>query len=241
MPIPKYIWQTWKTKYLDPHIQQRVQYMLSMNPDYEYHLLDDNDLDNFVYYEYEESPEIIECYERLNIIVAKVDFWRYLALYKYGGVYVDMDSTISKPLDDLIRPEDNAIISAEGNPGYFVQWALIFNAGHPILKRAIDQVVYNVKNDCYHNDIHRTTGPTAFTAAINKYHNELYGTDLCGQEESLPNTNDITYGTGSKSYRLFGVDYNDYFALKYPGNFLLYHNTTHWREEEKQKDLLKTK
>ena len=31
--------------------------------------------------------EIADCYNRIQIIVAKVDFWRYLILYKEGGIY----------------------------------------------------------------------------------------------------------------------------------------------------------
>ena len=88
-----------------------------------------------------------------------MDFWRYLALYKYGGVYLDMDSSIEKPLDDLIKPEDEAIITAEGNSGLYVQWALIFSKGHPILKKTIDLVVTNIKNNNHPNDIHKMTGP----------------------------------------------------------------------------------
>ena len=79
--------------------------------------------------------EIADCYNKLNIIVAKVDFWRYLVLYKYGGVYLDMDSSIERPLHELINDEDEAIITAEGNPHLYVQWALIFSKHHPILKK----------------------------------------------------------------------------------------------------------
>ena len=45
-------------------------------------------------------------------------------MYKYGGVYLDMDSSILKPLRELINDDDNAIITtAEGNPHLYVQWA----------------------------------------------------------------------------------------------------------------------
>ena len=57
-------------------------------------------MDNFVNQHF--IGEISELYNKLNIIVAKVDFWRYLVLYKYGGIYLDMDSSIDKPLNELI-------------------------------------------------------------------------------------------------------------------------------------------
>lgn len=108
----------------------KIDIFKNANPDYLYHLYDDDDMDNFVNHHY--NGEIAECYNKLNIIVAKVDFWRYLVLYKYGGIYLDMDSTIENPLDELIRSYDEAIITAEGNPNLYVQWALIFSKGHPI-------------------------------------------------------------------------------------------------------------
>jgi hypothetical protein len=49
-----------------------------------------------------------------------------------------MDSSIEKPLNELINDDDDAIITAEGNPGLYVQWALIFSKQHPILKKQLN-------------------------------------------------------------------------------------------------------
>jgi len=103
---------------------------MKLNPSYDHHIFTDKEIDKFVKKNYDKG--IVECYNKLNIIVAKVDFWRYLLLYKYGGIYLDMDSTILKPLDELINNHDEAIITAEGNPNLYVQWALIFSKNHPI-------------------------------------------------------------------------------------------------------------
>jgi mannosyltransferase OCH1-like enzyme len=61
------------------------------------------------------------------MIVAKADFWRYLVLYKYGGVYIDIDSSIDVPLDSFINGGDCAILSSECGRETFTQWALIFD------------------------------------------------------------------------------------------------------------------
>jgi inositol phosphorylceramide mannosyltransferase catalytic subunit len=237
--IPKIIWQTWKTKQLDPWILQRIKQMLQLNPEYQHRLLTDDEIDAYVYKEYADRPDIIECYNRLNIIVAKVDFWRYLVLYKHGGVYLDMDSTILKPLDTLLQPEDEAILTCEGNPGLFVQWALIFAPGHPILKYTIDQIIYNIRNNSYPNNIHHMTGPLAYTLAINKYHKDVFGDELHHKDAKMDPSSNFVFTTDSCQYRLFGVDYNGYFQFKYPEASLLYRNVTHWTKEEKQKPLLK--
>lgn len=84
-----------------------------MNPEYVHKIYIDEEMDVFVN---ENFPgDIANCYNRLNIIVAKVDFWRYLVLYKFGGIYLDMDSSINYPLKYLINMNDEAIITIESN------------------------------------------------------------------------------------------------------------------------------
>ncbi|WP_311316250.1 MULTISPECIES: glycosyltransferase family 32 protein [Elizabethkingia] len=41
-------------------------------------------------------------------------------IYKKDGVYLDIDSGISKPLDSLIHPTDIAVLSRERYPHFFV-------------------------------------------------------------------------------------------------------------------------
>lgn len=99
-------------------IKKKIINFRRMNPLYKYYLYDDKEIDEFVNKYYE--GEIADCYNKLNIIVAKVDFWRYLILYKYGGIYVDMDSSINKNLDKLIKENDQAIISVESHFNSYV-------------------------------------------------------------------------------------------------------------------------
>lgn len=227
---------------------------MSLNPGYDYKLFDDNDIDKFVN---ENFPgEIADCYNKLNIIVAKTDFWRYLILYKNGGVYLDMDSSIQISIDSFTSDQDEAIISAEG-PDLFLQWALMFNKGHPILKRTIDLIVDNIKNNNYPNYIHKMTGPTVFTQAIRSIHQENFNENINHHEIYIKkfgkeynenrineqNSNqilDITFKNNKISYRLFGRDYGGLFLFKYRGCALLYRNKKHWRQEECEKKLLLT-
>jgi len=234
--IPKNIFQV--SINLNHHlipIQEQINKTKGLNPEYKYTLItQESEMDDFVN---EYFPgEIANCFNKLNILVAKVDFWRYLILYKYGGVYLDMDSSIEKPLSELIKDNDEAIITAECNPGLFVQWALIFNKDHPILKRVIELIVENIKYNKYPNDIHKTTGPTVYSIAINEIHQQLFNQKI---DHSLINPlTDVTYNFNNISYRLYGLDYSGYFCFKYDNNYLLYQGKKHWRQEEKEKQLL---
>jgi mannosyltransferase OCH1-like enzyme len=208
-----------------------------MNPEYRYHFYNDDDIDNFVNEHF--KGEIAECYNKLNIIVAKVDFWRYLVLYKYGGVYLDMDSSIEKPLHELIKNEDEAVITAEGCPDKYVQWGLIFSKGHPILKKTIELVVENIKNNSYPNDVLEMTGPGVYSRAINEIHREAFNNEIINHKQINQNT-DTTYKTNNTSYRLYGVDYSGYFCFRHNLTYLLVcPGKKYWRDEIKEKNLLK--
>jgi len=235
--IPKNIFQSWYTHSLPTVAQEKIDRMKAMNPGYTYTLFTDEDMDVFVHTYY---PGVIsQCYDRLNIIVAKVDFWRYLVLYHYGGVYLDMDSSVDAPLDELICHHDRAIVTAEGNPEYYVQWALIFEKGHPILKKTIDLIVDNIQKNRFPNDIHKMTGPTVFAEAIRQTHASFVGVPALVHSAIYQHT-DTTMKCfeTSMSYRIYGKDYGRFFTFKYPGWEALYERKAHWRQEQRAKPLL---
>jgi mannosyltransferase OCH1-like enzyme len=235
MPIPKILYQTWDTNMFPRDVKKRFIDMREFYKGYEYRFFLDEDMDNFVEENY--PGEIWECYSRLNIIVAKADFWRYLILYKHGGIYLDMDSCINKPLDELINDDDDAIITAEGNPDLFVQWALMFKAGHPILKIVIDLVVDNIKNNKYPNDIHKMTGPSVFTEAIQILHSNIYKERII--HANIKQGTDITYNKNDVKYRIFGVDYDSYLSCKIPECFSLFAGRKKWHQIQHVTPLLK--
>lgn len=232
--IPKNIFQSWITNNLHPEIQKKVDELKSLNSNYNYQLYTDAEIDKFVNTFY--PGKISECFNRLNIPVAKVDFWRYLILYKYGGVYVDLDSSINTSLDNFIKENDDAIITAETNPNTFVQWALIFNKAHPILKKVIDLIIDNIENNSYPNDILRMTGPQVYSKAIFKVHFDLFDEEL--DFKSINQNTDITFSKNTISYRIYGIDYNQKFTFKTPESEYLYIEKEPWIEELKKKQLL---
>jgi mannosyltransferase OCH1-like enzyme len=235
--IPKNIFQSWHSKTVHPSIKSRINLMLEMNPEYNYKLYDDNEIKEFVDLNF---PGIIsECFNRLNIPVARVDFWRYLILYKYGGVYLDLDSSIDVPLDSFLNENDNALITAENNYDTYVQWALFFNSGHPILKELISNIIYNIRKNKYPNDVLKMTGPQAYSTAIKNYHFKKFGKEL--DFSRINQETDITFGEKEESYRIYGVDYNNKLTFKTKESMVLYSERLPWRDELKTKELLKPK
>ncbi len=187
--IPKVIHQTYYKKVLPPEIQQNIDYLKSINPDWEYRLYDDADIESYIdkYY-----PHLLTIYKKINPTygAAKADFFRYLLIYNEGGVYLDIKSTLTMPLNDVLLPTDRYLLSHWQNEpgqihanighqngvdhifGEFQQWYVVAAKGHPFLKRVIENMCNNIEK--YNPFIHDTgqwgtlnlTGPIAYTAAI---------------------------------------------------------------------------
>lgn len=216
MAIPKVIYQTFKSEKLPLLTRWHISRLKAKNPEYKYEFFDDERIDDFIRSEF--GNEIFGQYKRLNIGAAKADFFRYAILFKKGGIYLDIDSLIVKKLDDFILPSDEAVLSNEGHPGIYVQWGLIYNAGHPFLERTLEKVIDNIKNNRHPHNVHKMTGPTAYTEAVN---------------ECLAENPDIPH-------RFLGIDYNGFLVFSYPlSKFFLYRGQTHWKKESKLKPVLK--
>ena len=216
MAIPKQIFQTYKTDRLSWVTRWNIRRIRRRNPGYEYYFYDDAKV--LAFFEQEMPPEYLRAYKRLRIGAAKADFFRYAVLYVKGGVYLDLDSSIRRPLDKFIRPDDVAVITREGNPGLYVQWGLVFDKGHPFLKRTLEMVLDNIESHRYPHDVHATTGPTVYSRAI----------DACVAEDpSVP-------------YRLFGTDYEGNMIFKFwLGKMLKYEKKSdHWKRTQLQRAII---
>jgi mannosyltransferase OCH1-like enzyme len=236
--ISKNIFQTWRETdcaKIPDSIQQRIEKIKYYNSNYVHYFFNDDDIHDFVKTHY--TKEIWEAFNKLNIIVAKTDFWRYLVLYHYGGVYIDIDTFCEQNLDLLIDNNIDALISKE-RLDFFVQWVLIFSKKHIILEKIIEEITKNIymkrqplAKDNRINDIHIMTGPGIYTNTIHEVLkiNDNY---LINKE-----TKDIFYHDNLKT-KLFGLDYNGFFnRVLLPE--LYDENFKHWGNEQLCTPLLK--
>lgn len=243
MSIPKKIYQSWHDKNPNPIFKKYIQNVLQNNPGYQYELFGEDDMHKFVCENFDN--EIIECYNKLNIITAKVDFWRYLILYKNGGIYLDIDSTFLKPLDELINNQ-SAIITREPNPPHeYVQWALFFCKNHPILKKTIDNVVYNIKNKLFVNNVGRMTGPYPYTLAIDEINKEsgcaIDRNNKCewSYDPNVPQYPDKIFYYNNYSYRIYGIQYGSFALSWVPEKDIMYSTENpHWSVEQQYKTVM---
>lgn len=190
--ISHHIFQTYRSKTGLPHeIEQNIEYLKRSNPEYEYHLFDDEDIKAFILEHYGEV--IWGYYQRIAPAygAARADFFRYLLVYECGGVYIDIKSSLDRPLKEVLRPEDKFILTHWDNlpggqyegigifpelkflpRGEYIQWCIASVAGHPFLRAVILQMLRNIdeytpfKHGAGLWGVLRTTGPVMYTKAI---------------------------------------------------------------------------
>ena len=226
--IPKTIYQTWYTKKIPEPIQESINKMKNENPDYKYELHLDEQARSFVEENY--SKQILEIYDSLLVGAAKADLWRYMMLYKNGGIYLDIDSIWKKPFSELLREDDNAVISREKNSGLFVQWCLIFNKEHPILKYAIEQACSNILFRSQTNVVF-LTGPVVFSQAVKRAYENI---DVYSLSDEEANKHINNKKLGKQKCRVYSHDYGNFAQYKHDqAENLLYVEKPYWHEQQK--------
>lgn len=192
MAIPRLIHQTCKDKRALPdEILASIERMCALHPGWEHRLYENRDFDAFIHAHY--GADVLGIFQRINPKYgpALSDVFRYLLLYRLGGVYLDIKSTLVKPLDAVLLPADQFLLSQWrnrlGEPfqgwglhpelagvpgGEFQQWHIAAAPGHPFLARAIERALHNIRtydaavHGVGHLGVLRTTGPICYTLAI---------------------------------------------------------------------------
>lgn len=190
--IPRVIHQIFMPQSrMSPEIRQLMADLCAANPGWTHRLYDAPDIDAYIATHY--GPEMLAAYRRIDprYPAARADLFRYLLMYREGGVYLDAKSTVSRPLDAVLRPDDTHVLAHWPNGpgemfegigrhselgalerGEFQQWHILCAPGSPFLRAAIDAVLTNIED--YRPWLHRTgrlgvlrlSGPLPYTLAI---------------------------------------------------------------------------
>lgn len=188
--IPRIIHQTYPTTQLPEHLSNNVETTRQQNPGWSHRLYDDAAIQEFIRREY--PAKIFSYYNRIDpqYGAAKADFFRYLLLYKVGGVYLDIKSRFNAEIDSIIQGNEGFIVSHWSNRkgekyegygfydeinddrGEIQQWHIIAAPFHPFLQAVILEVLRGI--DQYKPWSHGTgkpgvlklTGPIMYTRTI---------------------------------------------------------------------------
>lgn len=223
--IPRIIHQTFKTKNLPQDIQSSIDQLKSQNPSFEYRFYDDNDCIEFIQKNY--PKRVLELYLKIpnNFTSARADLFRYLLMYKIGGVYLDIKSSTTIPLEHTLLDTDEYLLThwpgkdwAEeiGNTlGEFQNWHIICRPYHPFLAKTIEEVLNNLETQIITNkqDVLRITGPIVYSKAINylmKYSShQPVSINSSVREYKLENEIGLKYLNLPKHHRYYYSSYNE--------------------------------
>lgn len=178
--IPNIIHQIWLQGYdnLPEKYRDNVMRNKKIHPKWKYIIWDDIRIINLL----RNNKEWIDTFYKLEYLHHKVDFARYIILYIYGGIYVDMDAVIIKPLDYLFSEyNDYDLIVSKLNSNKLENYLhcqhseclnngiIIAKKNNNELKIIIDTITNNPKCDTISTKltcINNLTGPGKFTNVI---------------------------------------------------------------------------
>jgi inositol phosphorylceramide mannosyltransferase catalytic subunit len=146
--IPRRIIQTGKTTKLSLLEQAASANLKNLNPGFEYVYFDDQRLDDFVGSEF---PEYASTIRQFPQPIQRIDFFRYLAVYRLGGFYFDLDVVLAHSISDLtvcncVFPFEELTLSRHLRTRHKIDWEIgnyAFGAapGHPFLRAIIENCV----------------------------------------------------------------------------------------------------
>jgi mannosyltransferase OCH1-like enzyme len=170
--IPFHIFQTHKSVayvYTKPNLVTAMNSWRRHNNRFKYFFYTDEMCDRFMRDHF--SGPIYEAYKKVPYAVMRADLWRYCVIYKYGGIYADIDTVCECDPALLLRYSNKQLCCAP-EPGcpYFCQWTFAAPPGSQILKQIIDLSVSRILYaDNTKASVHFLTGPAVFTDGIEMF------------------------------------------------------------------------
>jgi hypothetical protein len=211
--IPLNIYLTWGTKELPIKMQENVDRMKKVNPEFNIQLYDDNDCRKFIKKHF--SKDILTAFDTLKPGAYKADLWRLCILYINGGIYSDIKFNCINNFKFIALTEKEHFIL--DRPGYWKEGniglhnaILVAKSKNILFLRCINKISENVKNKNYDYSELYPTGPGLLGEEYVKMlreneltiESELNKLDLCLEEnEQIIFNNVPILKTNYKEYR----------------------------------------
>jgi hypothetical protein len=194
--IPKVIYQSWRSKSLDPILAKNVDYIKRLNPDCDYRFYDDQDCRDFILEHF--GDNYANAFDTLVPGAFKCDFWRYAVLYVNGGVYIDIDMKPLYPFREILKSTDTFVSVVDKQHGIdmingIYQAFIASVPRHPILLYALQIAYVNIVTRRISVNSLDITGPIVMGVAFNLYFNN---------EKTYTKISTKDYGGGIRLFRM---------------------------------------
>ena len=168
--IPKTVMQTWKTDEV-PEMWKAGQLSVKEHfSGWTYVFLNDLQMYDFVSKEY---PQFYDAFCALPYSIQRADILRYLWLYSYGGLYLDLDFKVLRSFEAFVSScEAELMVVHSSNVSSVLTNSIIL--AKPKIQVLYDIVVTALNNRSNRSKISKhlhvmiTTGPMAFHKALNQ-------------------------------------------------------------------------
>jgi mannosyltransferase OCH1-like enzyme len=160
--VPLNLYLTWGIKKLPPKMQENVDRMRKVNPEFDVYVYDDNDCREFIKNNF--PGDILTAYDTLKPGAYKADLWRLCILYINGGIYIDIKFNCINNFKFIALTErehlalDRPEHWKEGEIGLY-NALLVAKPKNEFLLRCINKISENVKNKYYGINSLYPTGP----------------------------------------------------------------------------------
>lgn len=197
--IPKLIMQTWKNEIIPENWRKGQKSVQTVFKDWHYILMTDSENQRFVDTHW---PEYSEPFRKLRYPIQRADAIRYMFLYTFGGMYMDLDFLVLKNFEHLLESACDLVLLHSGN----VHWCLTNSL---IICKPKQEVFLSMLKHCFENhlpwyyfgkhiQVMFSTGPMAFHKVI---------TDSNTMYSVLPRSLFMPFGIAHKAET---IDYNLY-------------------------------
>lgn len=192
MSIPKIIHQIWfqGEEYIPDHLKAYHQSWIVKNPTFKVKVWDEKtiqqEVDSFP------DKDVRDMYTNYRYMIQKIDLAKYIILYKYGGIYIDMDTDCLQGISDEFLDANEIILSKlEFNILHNIAFALvghnptedIINNGTIMVSPNNQIMLYTIEEGKKNKDsffyylnktlyVFSSIGPICLTVATKKYKQE---------------------------------------------------------------------
>ena len=161
--IPPNIFQTWKEGEMTEEMLT-AQNTFKSQKGYSYTFMNDQECHKFLLNEF--GQDYANAYALLVPGAYRADFWRYCIIYKYGGVYADVKTTLFRDLDEILRPQDELVLVRDVPGHCLLNGFMACRPGHPVIKGAIDLCLERISRRDYGTSPLDLTGPHILARAF---------------------------------------------------------------------------
>jgi len=171
--IPKIVFRTgrYKIDEIPKIVIDLYEQEMSNNTNYTLFYFDNKDCEEFIILEY--GVIMFDYYSQLLPSAFQADFWRYLILYKYGGIYLDFTMHTLVPFDEIIKDHKEVYVRDTCDLCGIYNAFIAVKPQAELIGKAIEKVLENIKNKYKGVNALDVTGPTML-GRIFKHNLNLY-------------------------------------------------------------------